>query len=101
MVCLVLLITNMHKPFLKRQILDLFQTERVCVGDNFKFDEIGRKLFKWVETLWENEKLLVTSISPLPTVLSKALYCRHDKKPWLVWERVKTAFVRVWFLYSI
>ena len=29
--------------------------------DNFKFDKNGRKLSKWVKTLWEKEKLLVTS----------------------------------------
>ena len=29
--------------------------------DNFKFDENDRKLSKWVKTLRETEKLLVTS----------------------------------------
>ena len=43
-----------------------FKTQRVA-DDNFKLDENGRKLSKWVEntgllkTPWENEKLLVTS----------------------------------------
>ena len=32
--------------------------------------------------MWVKEKLLVQAISPFPTVLSKALYCRH--KPGLV-----------------
>ena len=32
----------------KRQILD-FRTERVCRRYNFKFDENGKKLSKWVE----------------------------------------------------
>ena len=31
------------------------------------------------KTLWEKEKLLVTSNSPLRTVFSKDLYCRHVK----------------------
>ena len=29
--------------------------------NNFEFDENGRELSKWVKTLWEKEKLLVTS----------------------------------------
>ena len=29
--------------------------------------------------MWEKEKLLVTTISPFPTVLSKDLYCKHVK----------------------
>ena len=40
----------------RRQILDSSKLK----DDNFKFDENGRKLSKWVETLWKEEKLLVT-----------------------------------------
>ena len=38
----------------------LFQAERIC-RQQFQFNENGRKLSKPVETLWEKEKLLVTS----------------------------------------
>ena len=38
----------------------LFQTERVA-DDNFKLDDNGSKFSKRVETLWEQEKLLVMS----------------------------------------
>ena len=29
--------------------------------------------------MWEKEKMLVTTISPFPTVLSKDFYCRYVK----------------------
>ena len=42
--------------------------------DNFKFEENGRKLSKWVEnTVGKGE------IFPFPTVFSKDLYCKHVK----------------------
>ena len=36
------------QPFPKRQILDSYKLKEFA-DDNFKFDENGRKLFKWVE----------------------------------------------------
>ena len=36
------------KPFSKRQILDSSKLKEF-EDDNFKFDENGRKFFKWVE----------------------------------------------------
>ena len=49
------------KPFSKRQILDSSKLEGFA-HDNFKFDENARKFTKRVgKTLWEKEKLLVTS----------------------------------------
>ena len=51
-------------PFPKRQILDSSKLRKFA-DDNFKFDENGRKLYKWVKkkekTLREKEKLLVTN----------------------------------------
>ena len=59
----------------------LFQTERFA-DDNFKFDENGRKLSKWVENtvgkgeIAPNER----AISPFPTVFSKGLFPRGVKR---------------------
>ena len=49
-------------------------------GDNFEFDENGRKFSKRVEKncgKWRN--CLLRAISPFLAVLSKELYCRHVK----------------------
>ena len=45
------------EPFPKRQILDSSKLK----DDKFKFDDNSRKITKLVETLWEKEKLLVTT----------------------------------------
>ena len=42
------------------QILDSSKLKEFA-DDNFKFDENGRKLFKWVKNSWKTKKLLVTS----------------------------------------
>ena len=48
--------------------------------DNFKFDENGRNFSKNCrKTLWEKEKLLVTSNSPFPAVFSKRLLLQTSK----------------------
>ena len=48
--------------------------------DSFKFDENGRKFFKWVEKkLWERRNCSSRAISPFPKVFPKDLYCRHVK----------------------
>ena len=44
-------------PFCKWQILKL----KEFADNNSIFGENGRKVFKWVETMWEKEKLLVAS----------------------------------------
>ena len=48
------------KTFTKRQILDSSKLKEFA-DNNFKVDENGRKFSKWIETLWEKEKLLITS----------------------------------------
>ena len=55
-----LIICVVDYPFSKRQILDSSEMKEFA-DDSFRFDENGRKFFKWVETLREKEKLLVTS----------------------------------------
>ena len=39
---------NVYQPFSKQQILDSSKLKEFA-DDNFKFDENGRKLTKWVE----------------------------------------------------
>ena len=48
------------KSFPKRQIPDCSKLKEFA-DDNFKFDGNGAKFSKRLETLWEKEKLLVTS----------------------------------------
>ena len=64
----------------------LFQTEGVCrFADNFEFDENGRKFLNRWKTLWEKEKLLVTSNFSFSHSVFKRLVQHRRKKPWLVW----------------
>ena len=52
---------TIYKPITRLQILDSSKLKKFA-DVNFKFDENGRKLSKWEKkTLWEKEKLLVTS----------------------------------------
>ena len=46
---------------------------------SFKFDEDGRKFFKWVENTVGKGEIALNEQSPFPTVFSKDLYCRHVK----------------------
>ena len=39
----------------------------------------GRKLSKWLKTLWEMRNCSSRAISPFPTVFSKNLHCRQVK----------------------
>ena len=62
-------------PFLKQQILNASKL-KAFADDNFRFDENGSKVSGGLKTLWEKEKLLITAISPFPTVFSKDFYYR-------------------------
>ena len=48
------------QPITRRQVFDSSKLKKFA-DDNFKFDKNGRKLSNRVKTLWEKEKLLVTS----------------------------------------
>ena len=49
--------------------------------DNFKFDEDGRQLSKWVEnTVGKRRNCSLRAISPFPTVFSKGLFPRGVKR---------------------
>ena len=78
--------------FTKQQTLDFTKSKELAEND-FKFNKIGSKFSKWVEnTVGKGEIAESRTISPFPTVFSKDLYCRHVKKPGLVWQRVKAFF---------
>ena len=66
----------------------LFQTEEFA-DDNFGFDVIGRKFYKWVENMWEKEKLLVMSNFSFSLRVFKKTWTVDTWKPELVSERVK------------
>ena len=69
-----LCVSWLSNPFPKRQILDSSKPKEYS-DDNFKFDENGRKVSKWVEnTVGKGQ-----AIYPFLTVFSKDLYCRHVK----------------------
>ena len=54
------------------------QKRKEFADDNFKCDENGRKLSKWVEnTVGKGE---IAAISPFPTVFSKGLFPRGFKR---------------------
>ena len=91
---------SLSYPITRRQILDSSKLKEFADG-NFKSDENGRKLSKWVllKTLWEKEKLLVMSnfsffhsvfkrlvsqgrqkVSLCGNVLSSAIACKSSLK---------------------
>ena len=47
--------------------------------DNFKVDENGIKLYKWVENTGKRRNCSLQGISPFPTVFSEDMYCRDVK----------------------
>ena len=61
--------------------------------NNFKFDENGRKLYKWVEnTMGKGEIVRYEQFLLFPQCFQRA--CTADTwKPGLVWERVKTVLL--------
>ena len=57
--------------------------------DNFKFDENGRKLSKWVEnTAGKGEIFHYQQFLLFPQCFSKALFCRHVKNQGLFGKRL-------------
>ena len=74
-------ITDIHEyfPFPKRQVIDSSKLKEFA-DNNLKLDENGRKLSKQIEnTAGERRNCSLRAISPIPTVFSKDLYCRHVK----------------------
>ena len=67
------------KPITRRQILD-FSKLKQFTDDNFKFDENGRKLSKWVENSGKRRNCLLQAVSPFSTVFSKGLFPRGVKR---------------------
>ena len=57
----------------------LFQTKEFA-DDNFKFDENGTKLFKWVENTVGKGEIVLPAISPFPTVFSTGLFPEGVKR---------------------
>ena len=47
--------------------------------DNFRFDENGRKFFKWTENCGKRRNCSLRANSPFPMVFSKDLHCRQVK----------------------
>ena len=80
--CLFILEFN-SLPITRRQILDSSKLKEFA-DNNFKFDENGRKLSKWVEnTVGKGEiarNCLLRAISPFPTVFSIGLFPRGVKR---------------------
>ena len=57
--------------------------------DNFKFDENGGEYFKRVETVWEKEKLLVTSNLSFSYTVFKRLVLQTSKNKGLFGKELK------------
>ena len=56
--------------------------------DNFKFDENGRKFFRWVENTGKRRNCSLQAISLFSSTF-KILLLQTCKKPGIVLERVK------------
>ena len=80
------------EPITRQQILDSSKLKEF-VDDNFKFDENGRKLSKQVETLWEKEKLLVTSNFSFSHSVFKRLVSQGRQKVSLCGNGLKSPFI--------
>ena len=74
-------------PITRRQILDSSKLKEFA-DDNFKFDENGRKLTKWVETLGKGEIAPNEQFLLFPQCFQKAC-CPGASKGVIVWEWVK------------
>ena len=61
------------------QILDSSELKEFA-DNNFKFDENGRKLSKWVEITGKRRNCSLQAISPFPTVFSKGLFPKGVKR---------------------
>ena len=85
------------QPITRRQILDSSKLKE-CADDNFKFDENGRKLSKWVENtvgkgeIARNEQFLL-----FPQCFQKACFPGASKGV-IVWEWVKIPAMTDMFL---
>ena len=75
-VCLSIPLSAQTSHFPKRQILDASKLDKFA-GDNFKFNENGRKFLKWVEnTVGKGESALNEQFLPFQQCFLKDLYCR-------------------------
>ena len=82
--------TECFKPITKWQILDSSKLKEFA-DDNFKFDENGRKLSKWVEnTVAKGEIAHYEQFLLFPQCLQKACFPGASKGV-IVWELVNEA----------
>ena len=78
-------------PITRRQILD-FSKLKKFVDDNFKFEENGRKVSKWVEnTVGKGGIACYEQFLLFPQCFQKACFPGASKGV-IVWEWVKRAF---------
>ena len=76
------------KPITRQQILDSSKLKEFA-DDNFKFDENGRKLSKWVEnTMGKGEIARYEQFLLFPQCFQKAYFLRASKGV-IVWKWVK------------
>ena len=66
-------------PLPDDKILDSSKLKEFA-DDDFKFDENGRKLSKWVENTGKRRNCSLQAISPSPTVFSEGLFPRGVKR---------------------
>ena len=81
-----------YKPITRRHILDSSKLKEFA-DDNFKFDENGRKLSKWVEnTVGKGEIARYEQFLLFPQCFQKACFPGASKGV-IVWEWVKVGIV--------
>ena len=95
--------TIQYQPFTHYQMTNfiLFQTERIYTDNNFKFDENGSKLSKWVEnTVGQGEIACYEQFLIFPQCFQKACFPGASKGV-IVWEWVKINSLphKPWFLH--
>ena len=80
---------HIYSPITRRQILDSSKLKEFA-DDNFKFDENGRKLSKWVEnTVGKGEIACNEQFLLFPQCFQKACFPGASKGV-IVWEWVKS-----------
>ena len=88
-----------NKPITRRQILDSSKLKQFA-DDNFKFDEIVRKLSKPVEnTVGKGEIARYEQFLLFPQCYQKACF-PGESKGVIVWEWVKILFVVFKYLHT-
>ena len=86
--------------FPKRKILDSSKLKEFA-DNNLKLDENGSKFSKWVETLWEEEKLLITSNFSFSHSVFESLLLQTRKNQGLFGKGLRVVHDRIERIFAV